>query len=102
MIDNGGRLKGTHIDSIARTFHALTYSYPDFDVTKDLGPRINIIFTNVSKYFEVEDDEMTPGHEAVAKDKGSPADHFKDLIDSFRKDLAQRIYADLGRKQPLD
>ena len=31
MIDAGGRIKQTSIESMARTFHSLTYSYPEYD-----------------------------------------------------------------------
>ena len=65
MIDKGGRLKQTSIDNLAKTFHSLTYSHPDFDFMKHGGPMIAIIFTNFSKNFEESDDPMIPGVEAA-------------------------------------
>lgn len=61
MIDEGGRLKETSVDSMARTFHSLTYSYPDFEPMRDGGPRINVVFTKLSRYTKEPDDIMIPG-----------------------------------------
>jgi hypothetical protein len=49
MIDSGGRLKQTCIEHVANIFHSLTYMYPEFELSKSNGPRINIVFTNFSK-----------------------------------------------------
>jgi len=48
-IDNEGRLTQNSIMNIANIFHTLTYMYPDFDIKKNNGPRINVIFTNFGK-----------------------------------------------------
>jgi len=49
MIDNGCRLKQTCIKHVANIFHALTYMDNEFEILKNNGPRINIVFTNFSK-----------------------------------------------------
>ena len=66
MIDGGGRLKGTSIDSMANTFHSLTYSSPSYDPLKHGGPSINIVFTKFSRFHDEEDDIMIPGVESSA------------------------------------
>ena len=50
MIDAGGRIKQTSIESMARTFHSLTYSNSDFNPMEQQGPRISVVFTNFSRF----------------------------------------------------
>ena len=83
MIDQGGRLKQTSIDSLAKTFHSLTYSHPDYDSSTHGGPMIAIIFTNFSKNYEEEDDPMIPGVEASAYESNHLV--YKKLIENVRK-----------------
>lgn len=64
MIDAGGRLKQTSVDNLAKTFHSLTYSYPNYNREKHGGPMIAIIFTNFSKQYEDDDDIMIEGVES--------------------------------------
>jgi len=67
MIDSGGRIKETSIESMAKTLHSLTYTDPDFDPSIMSGPRINILFTNFSRYEVKSDDIGIPGLDPVNK-----------------------------------
>jgi len=64
MLDAGGRIKQTSIESMAKTFHSLTYSYPTYGLQEYNGPRICVLFTNVSKYNFQEDDIGPEGAES--------------------------------------
>ena len=48
---------------MARTFHSLTFSLPEFDPDEHGGPRINVLFTNLSKFAGEPDNIMIPGTE---------------------------------------
>lgn len=67
MIDAGGRIKQTSIESMARTFHSLTYSYPDYNPMESEGPRLSVVFTNFSRYHDIHDGIMIPGIESISR-----------------------------------
>lgn len=96
MIDAGGRIKQTSIESMARTFHSLTYSHPDFNPMESEGPRLSVVFTNFSRFHEVQDNIMIPGIESVSKYE--IVDRFSELIKKFKNEICQKIYHDLGEK----
>ena len=91
MIDAGGRIKQTSIESMARTFHSLTYSYPDYNPMESEGPRLSVVFTNFSRFQDIHDGNINPGisrDETVVK--------FKELIEKFKSELCEKIHHDLG------
>ena len=61
MIPKHGRLKDEDIVGMARSFHSLTFSYHDFDPMVQRGPRLNVIFTNFSRFQNESDDIQIPG-----------------------------------------
>ena len=70
---------------MARTFHSLTYSYPDYDPMESEGPRICVVFTNFSRFQEVQDNIMIPGIESVSKYE--TVDRFSELIKKFKHEI---------------
>lgn len=93
MIDAGGRIKETSIESMARTLHSLTYSDPEFDPTEMGGPRLSILFTNFSRYEVRSDNCGIPGLDAVSK--YDRVNVFDQLIEKFKKELALKVFKDL-------
>jgi len=93
MIDSGGRIKETSIESMAKTLHSLTYTNEDFDPTTMRGPRINILFTNFSRFEVKTDDIGIPGLQSV--NKYVKVDEFDLLIKKFKTELASKIFKDL-------
>lgn len=47
-MDEGCRLKDNVVNNIANTLHSLTYIFPSYDLDLYGGPKINILFTNIS------------------------------------------------------
>ena len=94
MIDAGGRIKQTSIESMARTFHSLTYSYPDYNPMESEGPRLSVVFTNFSRYHDTHDGNNKPGFQSISRDE--TVDKFKELIEQFKSELCQKIHNDLG------
>ena len=66
MLDSGGRLKQTSIDSMIRTLHSLTYSYPSYSPEAHGGPILNVVFTGFSQLYGEEDISGIPGHKSEA------------------------------------
>ena len=51
---------------MARTFHSLTYSHPNFEYLTNIGPRINILLTKFSQNEPMNDNIMIPGAKSSA------------------------------------
>jgi len=85
MIDAGGRIKETSVESMARTLHSLTFTDAEFDPTLG-GPRISILFTNFSRYEGRSDSCGIPGINPV--NRYDPDDIFEKLIEKFKNELA--------------
>ena len=99
MIDDGGRIKETSIESMARTMHSLTYSYPNFNPRTSEGPRLNIVFTNFSRYHDIPDDIMIPGLESI--NKYEKVDKFSELINKFKKEIVNKLHRSLENVQTI-
>lgn len=97
MIDAGGRIKETSIESMARTFQSLTYSYIDYLPNKNKGPRLGVVFTNFSRFKEDADDIMINGLESVSKYDNE--DRFEILIQKFKQDLSKKLFQWLNGSQ---
>lgn len=97
MIDDGGRIKETSIESMARTLYSLTYSYPSYNPHLSEGPRINIMFTNFSRFHDIPDDIMIPGLESI--NKYEKIDKFSELIQKFKKEIVNKIHKSLQNCQ---
>ena len=67
MINEGGRLTESNIESMAKTFHSLTYSFPEYNALEHGGPRLNVILTAQSKFFQEDDDIGIDGFESETK-----------------------------------
>ena len=100
MINEGGRLTESNIESMAKTFHSLTYSFPEYNALEQGGPRLNVIFTAKSKFFQDDDDIGIPGYES--ENKYIDLDQFYELVKTFRKQLSVKIYEDLHETVPLE
>ena len=71
---------------MAKTLHSLTYSFPTFDPIKDGGPRLNVLFTKMSKNIEDPDDIGIEGLEP--NNKYDNVKLFDELVIKFRKELS--------------
>ena len=63
------------------------------------GPRLSVVFTNFSRFHEVQDNIMIPGIESVSKYE--TVDRFSELIKKFKNEICQKIYHDMGEKQSI-
>ena len=81
MVDDGGRLKETSIESMAKTFHSLTYSFPGYNPQMG-GPRLNILFSKLSRFHDEPDDIMIEGLESECK--FDVTNHFDELVKRFK------------------
>mmetsp|Transcript_15319 Transcript_15319/g.23583 ORF Transcript_15319/g.23583 Transcript_15319/m.23583 type:complete len:158 (-) Transcript_15319:806-1279(-) len=93
MIDAGGRLKNTSVESMSRTLHSLTFSNPKFSPLFHKGPRLNVVFTNYSRFNHGDESIMIPG--AKQKEIKQSALEFEHLIAKFKKELVQQLIFDL-------
>jgi len=85
MVDAGGRIKNTAIESMCKTLHSLTLSNPE---NKNLisGPKLCVIFTNLSKFTADSDDIGPP--DAESENLYSDPHIFDSLVEKFRKQVA--------------
>lgn len=100
MVDDGGRLKETSMESMARTLHALTYSFPEYDPQTDGGPRLNVFFSKLSKFIHEEDDIMIDG--LHSESKFNDINPFDELVKKFKMELAKKIHDDIGQTETLE
>lgn len=100
MVDNGGRLKETSVESMAKTFHSLTFSFPEYDPVKNGGPRLNILFTKLSRFHDDPDDIMIDGLEC--QNKYEMVNKFEELVQKFKTELAKKIHSDTYEKESLE
>jgi hypothetical protein len=100
MVDDGGRLKETSIESMAKTFHSLTYSFPEYDPTQMGGPRLNVLFSKLSRFYDEPDNIMIEGLESECKyDK---TNHFDELVKKFKSELAKKLHKDIHEAESLE
>jgi hypothetical protein len=100
MVDDGGRLKETSIESMAKTFHSLTYSFPDYDPIQMGGPRLNVLFSKLSRFYDEPDNIMIEGLESECQ--YDVKNHFDELVKKFKSELAKKIHKDIHEAESLE
>ena len=68
---------------MARTFHSLTFSFPDYDPIENGGPRLNVFFSKLSRFIHEDDNIMIPGIDP--ENKYSSVNPFDELVNKFKK-----------------
>ena len=100
MVDDGGRLKETSIESMAKTLHSLTYSFPEYDPEYFGGPRLNVLFTKMSRFHKEVDDIMIDG--LKSQNHYDDRNNFESLIQKFKLELSKKIHQDLHEVESLE
>ena len=99
MVDEGGRLKNSAVANMAKTMHSLTYSFPSYIPKQHKGPSLFVVFTNISRYTEAENDIQIPG---IRSSNLSSSLEFESLVRKFKIELVNHLSADLSESVDLE